>query len=85
MGEQQVIDVLNKHLNEPNLNNRCLIGQWIDDLDDESKSVFEELKTRKNIVVAALYGDLIKSGVDLPGKLTTFRSHMRGYCSCRTA
>ena len=50
-----MIDVLNKHLNEPNLKSRCLIGQWIDDLDDESKAVFEELKTRKNIVVAALY------------------------------
>ena len=80
-----MIDVLNKHLNEPQLNRRCLIGQWIDELDDESKSGFEELKTRKSIVVAELYGDLIKSGVNLPGKLTTFRSHMRGDCSCRTA
>ncbi len=78
-------DVLNKHLNVDSLPNRCLVGEWIEELDEETKTMFEELKDRKNIVVAALYGDLVNSGVKLPGKLTTFRSHMRGYCSCRTA
>jgi hypothetical protein len=80
-----VRDVLNKHLNVDSLPNRCLVGEWIEELDEETKTMFEELKDRKNIVVAALYGDLVNSGVKLPGKLTTFRSHMRGYCSCRTA
>lgn len=78
-------DVLNKHLNVDSLPSRCLVGEWIEELDEETKTMFEELKDRKNIVVAALYGDLVNSGVKLPGKLTTFRSHMRGYCSCRTA
>jgi hypothetical protein len=80
-----VRDVLNKHLNVDSLPNRCLVGEWIEELDEETKTMFEELKDRKNIVVAALNGDLVNSGVKLPGKLTTFRSHMRGYCSCRTA
>jgi hypothetical protein len=80
-----VRDVLNKHLNVDSLPSRCLVGEWIEELDEETKTMFEELKDRKNIVVAALYGDLVNSGVKLPGKLTTFRSHMRGYCSCRTA
>ena len=78
-------DVLNKHLNEDQVASRCLVGEWIDELDEETKTMFEESRDRKNIVVAALYSDLSSSGVKLPGKLTTFRSHMRGYCSCRTA
>lgn len=78
-----MLDVLNKHLELASAATRCSIGEWIDNLDENTKEVFHKIEERKDVVIASLYDDLIESGVELPGKLTTFRSHMKGYCTCQ--
>lgn len=78
-----MLDVLNKHLELADAHVRCSIGEWVDSLDENTKKVFHQIEERKDIVIVSLYKDLIASGVELPGKLTTFRSHMKGYCVCQ--
>ena len=76
-----MLDVLNKHLEAKA--DLCSMGQWVTTLDDKTKEAFEAIKqNNKSIVLAELYKDLIKE-TELPFKLTIFRSHLRGYCSCQ--
>jgi hypothetical protein len=75
-----VLDVLNKHLTTiPVI---CVVGQWIGELSQEEQDAFIELGNNDKVIVASLYKDLQKE-IELPFKLTAFRSHLRGYCTCR--
>ena len=75
-----MLDVLNKHLTtKPVI---CVVSQWISELPQEEQDAFIELRNNNKVVVASLYKDLNKE-TELPFKLTAFRSHLRGYCTCR--
>lgn len=75
-----MLDVLNKHLTTiPVI---CVVGQWIGELSQEEQDAFIELGNNDKVIVASLYKDLQKE-IELPFKLTAFRSHLRGYCTCR--
>lgn len=74
-----MLDVLNKHLTaKPSV---CSVSKWISTLSEEEQAAFNTLRAG-SIVVAALYKDL-NDELNLPFKLTAFRSHMRGYCTCQ--
>jgi hypothetical protein len=76
-----MLDILNKHL--LNEDKGCAIKQWIDALPKEEQDAFALVKQNsENINVAALFTELIKESA-LPFKLTAFRSHLRGYCTCQ--
>ena len=65
----------------------CLVAKWINTLDKDDKDAFLELrealtKDSKYINVASLYAAL-SSKTTTPFKLTAFRSHMQGYCTCQ--
>ena len=61
----------------------CSLGYWLEKQDEATREAFSRISAAKNIAVQKLYNDLIEAGIDLPCKLTTFRTHMRGYCTCQ--
>lgn len=76
-----MLDILTKHLN--NETQGCSVNQWINALPQEEKEAFVLIKENNaNIKLATLFTDLNKEDV-LPFKLTAFRSHLRGYCTCQ--
>jgi len=76
-----MLDVLNKHLSDEKAG--CTVSTWIDELPQEECEAFYALKLNNaKINIASLYKDL-NLEAELPFKLTAFRSHMRGYCTCQ--
>ena len=77
-----MLDVLEKHLNGGDAS-VCIVARWIDGLKEEEKQAFLRIKENSQTIhVASLFADLNKS-TSLPFKLTAFRSHLRGYCTCQ--
>jgi hypothetical protein len=77
-----MLEVLNKYLNSSSLTG-CITAQWISTLSKDEQQLFKQIKENSTSVsVAHLFHDLNKD-VELPFKLTAFRSHLRGYCTCR--
>jgi hypothetical protein len=65
----------------------CLVAKWINTLDTEDKDAFVQLKEAltkdsKHINVASLFQSLSQKA-SVPFRLTAFRSHMQGYCTCQ--
>lgn len=76
-----MLEVLEKHLSGEA--HSCVVSRWIDTLKDEEKKAFIKVKENsQNIHIASLFADLNKQ-TSLPFKLTAFRSHLRGYCTCQ--
>jgi hypothetical protein len=77
-----MIEVLTKHL-ERSISKGCVVAAWISTLDKEEQKLFQQIKeSSSSIKIANLFKDLNKD-VETPFKLTAFRSHLRGYCTCR--
>jgi hypothetical protein len=76
-----MLDVLSKHLSDEVAG--CTVSKWIDGLPNEEREAFAAVKEKNaTIKLASLFSDL-NAESKLPFKLTAFRSHMRGYCTCR--
>ena len=76
-----MLDILKKHLEETAF--QCVVATWINDLENEEQQAFALLKqNRERIVFADLYKEL-SNNQTLPFKITAFRSHMKGYCTCQ--
>jgi hypothetical protein len=76
-----MLDILTKHLNAEPFG--CVVQRWIDSLSTKEQEVFAEIKVNnKKIVIADLFTELNQQD-ELPFKLTAFRSHLRGYCTCQ--
>ena len=76
-----MLGILNKHLEDKP--SSCVVNTWIKSLKSEEQEAFTLLqKNKEKLQCAILYKDL-SSEIDLPFKLTAFRSHMRGYCTCQ--
>lgn len=76
-----MLEVLTKHLEKDHT--FCVVSQWLITLSIEEQNAFTKImENSKKIIIADLYKDL-HTETELPFKLTAFRSHMRGYCSCR--
>jgi hypothetical protein len=76
-----MLDILKKHLEETAY--QCVVATWINGLEDDEQQAFALLKEKQErIVFADLYKELSDNQV-LPFKITAFRGHMRGYCSCQ--
>lgn len=79
-------ELIAEHMEQKTIN-RCSVSKWIETLDEEDKDAFIQLrsiviKDSKYINTASLFDTLLKK-TSLPFKLTAFRSHMRGYCTCQ--
>lgn len=78
-----MLEVLTKHLSPLEKEQNCTVAMWIKTLKDEEQKAFEEIKEKSSTInVAHLFNDLNKQS-RLPFKLTAFRSHLRGYCTCQ--
>lgn len=76
-----MLGILNKHLEDKP--SSCVVNTWIKSLKNEEQEAFTLLqKNKEKLQCAILYKDL-SFEMDLPFKLTAFRSHMRGYCTCQ--
>ena len=76
-----MLEVLHNHLN--NQKKGCSVDTWIKSLPQEEQDAFALVKENNaNIKLALLFADLNKEDT-LPFKLTAFRSHLRGYCTCQ--
>lgn len=71
--------VLKKYSSKPSIVNGCVVAIWIAELPKEEQETLNLLKS-KAIVITDLHRDLVDAG--FPFKITSFRSHMKGYCSC---
>lgn len=77
-----MLEVLNKHLLGSS-SHGCVVEQWISTLSKDEQALFKQLKENSSSVkIVQLFKD-IQNDTDLPFKLTAFRSHLRGYCTCR--
>lgn len=78
-----MLNVLTKHLEGIDKDTKCVVQTWIESLSEEEQTVMQALKARtETVVLAQLYKDL-ENETKLPFKMTVFRGHMRGYCSCQ--
>jgi hypothetical protein len=79
--EKPMLDLLQKYM-EPHVRT-CAVAKWIDELSKEEQEVFSKLMEKnKTIHMTNLFNEIQKR-TSLPFKLTAFRSHMRGYCTCQ--
>lgn len=78
-----MLDVLTKHISGEAIPKTCVVARWINGLSEEEQQAFADVKTHsQQIHVASLFKDL-SNETKLPFKLTAFRSHIRGYCTCQ--
>lgn len=78
-----MLDVLNKHLANATNTPMCGFGNWLSTQENNIQEAFSAIAGNKNIKIQNIYNDLVNSGIDLPVKLTVFRSHLKGYCVCQ--
>ena len=78
-----IADVLQEHLEGVKKQSKCLVGKWLDTQDETVNSLFSQLLQKPDLNISGLYRDLRSSEVNF--QLTTFKSHMRGNCTCPKA
>lgn len=72
-------NLLESHLNIPT--EGCAAGNWVTTLPDEEQTLLKKLSEKKGLNLTKFFAELSKES-NLPFKLTTFKSHMRGACAC---
>jgi poly-D-alanine transfer protein DltD len=77
-----MLDVLGAHVKKLTEVKKCATGTWIDGLQQQEQDAFAQLISAQ-ANAQGLYDDLTKAGNDLPFGMTTFRMHMKGYCTCQ--
>jgi hypothetical protein len=71
-------DLLLQHLNDAKP--QCMFGKWLVEQEDEIQDLFNQLMKKEKKNISAIWSDLNSTGV--PFKASTFKTHMRGDCSC---
>jgi hypothetical protein len=81
---QSIADILDDFITKAPKAGECVTAGWINSLAPEDKKRIESLTTtNKNVPVKNVYEVLVATGHKLPMKLTAFRSHFKGYCTCK--
>lgn len=75
-----LLEIIESHANA--VPSKCSVGKWIETLTSEEQTALNGLVKNDNLNATSLFLAL-EEQVKLPFKITTFRSHMRGYCSCQ--
>jgi hypothetical protein len=73
-------NILKEHLEGKPHRTKCLVGKWLLTEDKQTNEMFEKLKEKPNLNVSGLYMDL--QPYKLTFQLTTFKTHMKGTCTC---
>jgi hypothetical protein len=78
-------DILQEHIKPQAFS--CAVQKWIDTQEGSVQEDFKTLKTmiteNSRAVNTAKLLSNIEAQTTVPFKLTAFRSHMRGYCTCQ--
>jgi len=80
-----ILDILEEHIKTAN--SKCVVGKWLSLLTIEEQDKFKELIAQEKINASDLFRRLDIRHVEevsnhLPFKLTAFKAHTRGYCTC---
>ena len=77
-----IADILREHLDSTTFSRKCKMGIWLEGQDADVVSLFNEVATRSQVNISAIYQSL---ATDLPFKSTTFKLHIKGTCTCPKA
>lgn len=84
MPKQTIDNVLESFIADSKRPKSCTVQRWLYTLPKSDQEKFESLKKEnKNVKIKDLYEALLSAGIQLPTKLTAFRSHFREYCTCK--
>jgi hypothetical protein len=61
--------------------NKCRVGRWFDTLDVEERTALESLLAKPRANRTEVYERLCDI-TTLPFKITLFKDHLKGSCSC---
>lgn len=75
-----ILDILEEQLSTPTT--KCVVGRWVVSLTTEEQNGLEKIKELPKYNLVNLYRKL-NERTELPFKLTSFKSHMRGVCTCQ--
>lgn len=75
-----LLDIIESHAKTAS--SKCSVGKWVDTLEPEEQTAINNLVNSDNLNATSLFLAIEKQ-IKLPFKITSFRSHMRGYCSCQ--
>ena len=75
-----LLEIIENHAKA--LPSKCSVGKWIETLDQKEQDALNGLVNNNKLNATSLFLALEKQ-IELSFKITTFRSHMRGYCSCQ--
>ena len=66
----------------------CVVKKWLNTLSLEDQANYDSIEKKyragSTIVIAAIYSALVLEVGSLPFKITSFRTHMNGVCTCHT-
>jgi hypothetical protein len=77
-GGYMIADILREHLETVTKPIKCTVGNWIDDQEPEVNELLLGLAAI-DVNVSALFRSLEQ---EVPFRLTTFKIHMKGNCTC---
>ena len=60
----------------------CCVQAWVNSLEPDYKEALNKVRENNQLNVQQLFDDLSEH-MNLPYKLTAFRAHMKGYCTCQ--
>ena len=75
-----ILDILEEQLQEKT--GVCSVGKWISKLEPEEQDALQKIQQIQTYNLSELYRKLADR-TELPYKLTSFKSHMRGVCTCQ--
>jgi len=64
-----------------NYENKCRVGRWFGDLSEEEQQALGDLLRKPRVNRTEVYEKLSQI-IELPFKITLFKSHVKGSCSC---
>jgi hypothetical protein len=84
MAKETMASILDAFIADAKLPKKCKAQRWIATLVKEDQDKFNSLKDEnRKVDIKNLYDALVNAGVNIPVKLTAFRSHFKGYCTCQ--
>lgn len=84
MAKETLGSILDGFIADSKQPKKCKVQRWLNTLPKEDQDKFNSLKNEnRKVDIKNLYEALVKAGVNIPAKLTAFRSHFKEYCTCQ--
>lgn len=84
MAKETMGSILDSFIADSKQPKKCKAQRWLTTLPKDEQAKFESLKTEnRRVDIKNLYEALTNAGINIPVKLTAFRSHFKEYCTCK--